>query len=150
MANTYTALHCHVVFATKYRRPWIKPDIEERVWSYLGGIARSRGVQPLVVGGFDDHVHLLLGFPPTLCPSDALKCIKGRSSAWIKVTFSNFGEFAWQDGFSAFSVSKSGIPRVVRYIRNQREHHRTCSFLGEVRALLERHDIAFEERYILQ
>ena len=149
MGNTYSALHCHIVFSTKHRRRWIKPDIEGRVWAYLGGIARSRRVQPLAVGGIDDHVHLLVGLPPTVCVSDAMKCIKGGSSVWIKDSFLGFQEFAWQDGFAAFSVSKSGLPEVTRYIQGQREHHQTISFLDELRTLLDSHQIAFEERFLL-
>ena len=83
MANTYSALHYHVVFSTKHRERWITPDIESRIWSYLGGIARDNDMKALCVGGIEDHVHLLLGAPPTIAPAKAAQLIKGGSSKWI-------------------------------------------------------------------
>jgi putative transposase len=148
MANTYTALHYHFVFSTKNRHPWITPDIEERIWEYLGGIARTNKMKPLRTGGIDDHIHILLGAPPTLAPSKIAQLIKGGSSAWIHDMFTHLRDFAWQDGYGAFTVSKSLIPDVTEYIRIQREHHRVRSYKEEYRALLERHGIEFDERYI--
>ncbi len=148
MANTFTSLHYHMVFSTKNRERWISPDVEERIWSYLGGIAKENKVHPIQIGGVEDHVHLLLGAPASLAPSKIAQLIKGGSSAWIHDTFPNMKGFAWQDGYGVFSVSKSNIPGVVEYIRGQREHHRTRTFQEEYLAFLKRHEIPYDERYV--
>ena len=143
MANTYTSLHYHFIFSTKNRQPWIRREIEERIWEYLGGIARKNKMKPLKTGGVDDHIHMLLGAPPTLAPAKTAQLIKGGSSAWIHDTFPDLSQFAWQDGYGAFTVSKSGVPDVTVYIENQREHHRTRTYQEEYRALLDRHGIEY-------
>ena len=148
MANTFTSLHYHMVFSTKNRERWITSDVEERIWSYLGGIAKENKVHPIQIGGIEDHVHLLLGAPASLAPSKIAQLIKGGSSAWIHETFPNMKGFAWQDGYGVFSVSKSNIPGVVDYIRGQREHHRTRTFQEEYIAFLKRHEIQYDERYV--
>jgi REP-associated tyrosine transposase len=148
MANTYTALHYQFVFSTKNRRPWIKPEMETRIWEYLGGIARANKIKPLKTGGINDHIHMLLGAPPTIAPSKIAQLVKGGSSAWIHETFPELADFAWQDGYAAFTVSKSAIPDVTLYIARQREHHRKMTFQEEYRALLDRHGIEYDERYV--
>lgn len=137
MANTYTALHYHFVFSTKHRKGWISQDIEERIWEYLGGIARANQMTPIKTGGINDHIHMLLGAPPTLAPSKIAQLVKGGSSAWIHDTFPALPQFAWQDGYGAFTVSKSLIPDVTLYIVKQREHHRARTFQEEYLALLQ-------------
>ena len=107
MANTYTSLYYHVIFSTKNREPWIRPELESRVWPYLGGIAREHDMKALMIGGIENHVHLLLGIPPVLAVSKAVQLIKGGSSGWIKETLPGLGGFGWQDGYGAFTVSKS-------------------------------------------
>jgi REP element-mobilizing transposase RayT len=148
MANTYTSLHYHLVFSTKNRERWIAPDLEERIWAYLGGIAKENKMHPVQIGGVEDHVHLLLGASPALAPSKIAQLIKGGSSAWIHDTFPNMKAFAWQDGYGAFTVSKSSIPDVADYIRGQREHHRTKSFQDEYLTLLKKHEIQYDARYL--
>ena len=148
MANTYTSLHYHVIFSTKNREPWLRSDSEQRVWSYLGGIARENDLKALMIGGIENHVHLLLGLPPSLAVSKALQLIKGGSSGWLKESFPRLAGFGWQDGYGAFSVSKSQIPEVEAYIRNQREHHRIKTFEEEYRAFLVRHEIDYNEEYL--
>ena len=148
MANTYTALHYQFVFSTKGRRPWIKPEIEERVWDYLGGIARANKLKPIKVGGIDDHIHMLLGAPPTIAPAKIAQLVKGGSSAWIHEAFRELADFGWQDGYAAFTVSKSAVPDVKSYIENQREHHRKRTFQEEYRAMLDRHGVEYDERYM--
>src|SRR5262245_12135484 len=106
MGNTYTALHCHVVFRTKHREPWLTDSIQARVWSYLGGIAQANGIKPLQIGGVDDHVHLLIGLSSTLALSQTMQRLKGGSSAWIKDTFPDLRGFGCQDGYAAFAVSQ--------------------------------------------
>ena len=124
MANTYTSLHYHIVFSTKNREPWIVPSIEQRVWEFIGGIARSHKMTALQVGGVEDHIHALITAPPTIAPFQIAQFLKGASSKWIHEEFSTLRNFSWQDGYGAFSVSKTDIPGVIEYIQNQREHHR--------------------------
>ena len=147
MANTYTSLHCHIVFSTKNREEWIGQLIEERVWEYLGGIARNNDIVPVKIGGIDDHVHLVVSIPPTLAISKAVQLVKGGSSLWFHETFRR-SAFAWQDGYGAFTVNKSQLPDVVRYVERQREHHRLQTFQEEYRTLLDRHGIDYDERYL--
>ena len=148
MANTYTSLHFHIAFSTKNREPWITSDIELRIWEYLGGIARKNKMKPLRIGGIEDHVHLLIGAPPTLAPSKIAQLVKGGSSAWIHAEFPDLQHFAWQDGYGAFTVSKSNVPQIAAYIDNQREHHRGRGFQDEYREFMKRHDIDFDERHL--
>ncbi len=148
MGNTFTSLHCHFVFSTKNREPWISHEIEERIWSFLGGIARENGMKPIRIGGMPDHIHMAVGLPPTLAVSKALQQIKGGSSKWIKETFPTMRGFGWQDGYGAFAVSKSNLPTLTAYIEKQREHHRTKAFKEEFVALLFRHGIDYDERYL--
>jgi putative transposase len=114
MANTYTQMYLHIIFSTKNRVDWIRPGIEARVWEYIGGIARNHKLRPHQIGGIDNHVHALVGSHPTVSPSDAAKYLKGGSSKWIHDEFSDLDRFAWQDGYGAFSVSKSALPEVKR------------------------------------
>jgi REP element-mobilizing transposase RayT len=107
MANTYTCLHYHIIFSTKNRERWITPDIEPRLWAYLGGIARENRLVPLtIVGGIEDHIHLVLNVPPSVALSKALQLLKGGSSKWMHETFPTLRGFGWQDGYGAFTVSK--------------------------------------------
>ena len=148
MTNTYTSLHYHLVFSTKHRYPWITSDIEERIWAYLGGIAREHKMKAIHVGGMEDHAHILLGTPPTMTISKAAQLVKGGSSKWIHDTFPTLQAFGWQDGYGAFSVSKSGLDAVIDYIQNQREHHRDLTFKTEFLTLLQRHEVEYDERYL--
>ncbi|MCH2156826.1 MAG: IS200/IS605 family transposase [Opitutales bacterium] len=148
MANTYSCLHYHFVFSTKNRECWISAQIEHRIWAYLGGIAKENKMVPIQIGGVEDHVHLLLAASPTLAPSKIAQLIKGRSSAWIHEVFPEMRAFAWQDGYGAFSVSRSNIPEVVDYIKKQREHHRAHTFQEEYVRFLTKHGVAYDERYL--
>jgi putative transposase len=148
MANTFTSLHVHLVFSTKNRERWLTPDVEADVWRYLGGICRTHGLTAQQVGGFDDHVHLLLGYPPTVALSDFMKRLKGESSKWISEKFERMRGFSWQDGYGAFSIGHSQIGKTIRYIQGQRKHHAKASFESEYRKFLHVHDIKAEERYV--
>jgi putative transposase len=109
MANTYTSLHYHVVFSTKNRQALVVEPVRERLFAYLGGIARENGMKALEVGGVADHVHLLLSIPASLAVSKAVQFVKGGSSYWLKETFPNMVDFAWQDGYAVFTVSQSQL-----------------------------------------
>jgi putative transposase len=134
MANTYTSLHYHVVFSTKNRQPFLIESIRGRLFAYLSGIARKNGMNAFEIGGVADHVHLLLSIPASLAVSKAVQLLKGGSSHWLKETFPNLNDFAWQDGYAAFTVSQSQLDDIRAYVRSQREHHRTKTFAEEYRA----------------
>jgi REP element-mobilizing transposase RayT len=131
MANIYTSLHFHIVFSTKNREPWINTEIEQRIWEYLGGIARTNQMKALQIGGIEDHVHLIVGMRPTMSVSEAVQLLKRGSSKWIHETFPSLAGFAWQDDYGAFTVSKSQLPDVIQYAANQRAHHRVRTFQEE-------------------
>ena len=148
MANTYTSLHYHIIFSTKNREPWLVRDIEQRVWEYIGGIARTHKMIALQVGGVEDHIHALVTAPPTVAPFQIAQFLKGESSKWIHEEFPGMRSFAWQDGYGAFTVSKSNIPEVIAYIQNQREHHLKKTFQEEYLDFLQKNGIEYDERYL--
>jgi putative transposase len=148
MANTYTSLHYHFAFSTKNREPWITPKIVNRVWAYIGGVARAHKMTALQIGGIENHIHAVPMAPPTLSPSQIAQYLKGDSSKWIHEEFRNLRAFEWQDGYGGFTVSKSQLPDVIAYIRNQREHHRKGSFEDEYLELLKKHGVDYDERYL--
>lgn len=148
MANTYTSLHYHIVFSTKNRGEYITPEIEQRVWAYLGGIARKHKMTALQVGGVEDHIHALVMAPPSYAPGQIAQFLKGDSSKWIHEEFPILRDFAWQDGYGAFTVSKSNLGAVIDYIQNQRAHHRKKTFQEEYLDFLQKHGIDYDERYV--
>lgn len=148
MANTYTSLYYHIVFSTKNRLAWITPEIEERVWAYIGGIARHHRMTAIQIGGIEDHIHALVLAPPVLAPSQMAQYLKGDSSKWIHEEFPDLRGFAWQEGYGAFTVSKANVEGSVRYIQNQREHHQTQTFQEEYLEFLQRQGIDYDERYL--
>ena len=148
MPGTYSQILLHIVFSTKQREPWISPETAERLYPYMGGIVRAEQGVLLAVGGIEDHVHLYLRWRPDAALSDLMRTVKSRSSKWVHETFPALGAFAWQEGYAAFSVSKSQEPNVKRYIANQREHHAKDDFKSELLRLLRAHEIDFDERYI--
>lgn len=148
MANTFSQIYLHFVFSTKNRADLIHRDIEERVWAYIGGIAKRHGMAPIQIGGIETHIHALLGAPTTMSPAQAAKYIKGDSSFWIHQEFPQLCDFAWQDGYGVFSVSKSLIPNVVDYIERQRQHREKQTFEEEFVELLRLHEIEHDERFL--
>ena len=148
MANTYSNLFYHIVFSTKGRADLIHRDIEERVWAYIGGIARKHGLTALQVGGIENHAHALIMARPPIAPSQIAQWLKGESSKWIHETFDDMKEFGWQDGYGIFSVSKSNAPDVIEYIKNQREHHKRKTFEDEYISLLQLNGIDYDEQYL--
>ncbi len=146
--NTYTNLLYHIVFSTKDRQPLIADDFKEELYRYIEGIIRAEGGVQMEIGGVEDHVHILAKFKPSTSVSDMLRLIKANSSKWANEGKSK-QRFAWQEGYSAFSVSESQVEAVRRYIVNQEEHHRGRSFQEELVALLERHSVEYDLRYLL-
>ena len=145
---SYVSAYFHCVFSTKERRPVMTPALRERLWPFLGGIARQNQMKALELGGVADHVHLLLSLPPTLPLAKALQLIKGGSSKWVHETFPEQRLFAWQAKYGAFSVSASQVDKIRQYIRGQEEHHRRMTFQEEFLALLRKHGVEYDEHYL--
>lgn len=148
MGHTYTNLLTHVIFSTKSRAPIITLELASRLHPYLGGIIRKMGGKPIAIGGAKDHVHLLIWKPADTSVSETLRVLKANSSRWNNQSGHSRTSFAWQEGYGAFSVSHSSAPAVVRYIRNQEEHHRRVSFQQEFVSFLKKHGIVYDERFI--
>jgi len=145
MPHSFCSSLYHCVFSTKERRPLIVPEIQTRLWSYMGGVARERGMKSLIVGGMPDHVHLLLSLPSTLAVADALRAIKHGSSLWMHQSFPHF---AWQQGYGAFSIGWRQVDVTVAYIERQAEHHKKRDFQAEFLSILKKHTIECDSRYI--
>jgi len=143
--HSFASCLIHYVWSTKNREPWLIPDLRERLWPYLGGIAKQNQMKALAIGGAVDHVHILLSLPATLSVAKAVQLLKGNSSKWIRETFPEMHSFAWQEGYGAFSVGISGVDATVIYINNQTEHHRKRSFREEFIAMLQKHHFEYEE-----
>ena len=148
MANTYASIYIHYVFSTKKREALITEKARERLWAYMGGVARENHMTARCIGGVADHMHLLISMPTSLAIAKGIQQIKGASSVWMRETFPEVHGFAWQEGYGAFSVSKSHIDETVAYIEGQDEHHRHKSFQEEYLAFLRKHEIDFDERYL--
>jgi REP element-mobilizing transposase RayT len=138
----------HCVFSTKERRPLITPPLRERLWPFLGGIARQNRMKALEIGGTLDHVHILVSVPATLSIAQGLRLLKGASSKWVHETFPEHRRFRWQEKYGAFSVSVSQLDKAIRYIQGQEQPHRRRTFQEEFVALLKRHRIEYDERYL--
>ncbi len=148
MGHSYCSAYYHCVFSTKERCRTITPELQERLWPYLGGIARKNNLAALAIGGIEDHVHMLLSLPTTLTISKAMQLVKGSSSKWVHDEFPEYHNFAWQEGYGAFSIGVSQIDTTKQYIANQIEHHRTKTFQEEFLAFLKKHEIEYDPRYI--
>jgi REP element-mobilizing transposase RayT len=139
----------HCVFSTRQRNKTISPDLRQRLWPFIGGIARENKMKALAIGGTEDHMHILLSLPATLPVAKAIQLIKGGSSKWVHETFPSHKDFAWQEGYGAFSVSISQVEATITYIKTQEEHHRKKTFEEEFLTFLKKHGIEYDERYIL-
>lgn len=143
--HSFVSCLMHIVFSTKDRRPFITTELQERLWPYLSGIARENKIRAIKVGGVADQVHLLVSLPSTLSVAKAVQLMKGNSSKWIHETFPQLRGFGWQEGYGAFSVGMSGQDATIAYIENQDEHHRRKTFDEELKAILEKHSIEYED-----
>ena len=145
MSHTYAQNVVHVVFSTKERRRFIPKEFQPRMWAYVGGICKAEDIFIHAIGGMEDHIHLLFQLPPVLALAKAVMTIKANSSRWA----GELGkDFAWQQGYGAFSVSASNFGAVIRYIENQGSYHKKMSFKREYITLLKRHNIPFDPRYV--
>lgn len=143
--HSFVSCLMHCVFATKERRPLIKPDRQQRLWPYLGGIARKSDEDDRH-RRVEDQVHVLLSIPSTLSVAKSIQSLKGNSSKWIHDTFQEHWDFQWQEGYGAFSIGVSGIKDATPYIQGQAGHHRKMTFRGELEVFLRRHGLEYVER----
>jgi putative transposase len=148
MSGTYSQLLLHIVFSTKGRTPWIAPRVASRLYPFMGGIVRAEKGVLYAIGGVEDHVHLYLRWRPDDTVSDLMRTVKSRSSKWVHETYPELTAFSWQEGYSAFSVSKSQEDAVKAYIEKQAAHHSQEDFKSEHLRLLRAHGVAFDERYV--
>ena len=148
MPTTYTNLLYHIVFSTKSRAPLIADEWKEEMYRYIGGIIRAEGGVPIEIGGINDHVHILAKLKPTVSVPELLNKIKSNSSKWASDHKMKMRKFGWQEGYAAFSVNESQVPRLVAYIRNQAEHHRKQTFQEELIEFLERHGVEYDPKYL--
>ena len=148
MPSTHHGILLHVVFSTKQRRKLLDSSWREDLFAYMGGITHEHQATLLKAGGVEDHVHLLIKLHPSFPISETVKLIKGNSSRWINRNQKTSGKFEWQKGYGAFSVSESMAGTVKQYIANQEKHHQKQTFCGEYLALLKKHNIVFDLKFV--
>ncbi len=148
MAQSLASVLVHVVFSTKNRAPLILAETENALHAYLATACRTCKCPALKVGGTADHVHLLCSLGRTVAIADLLASIKADSSKWIKTQGQRYRAFAWQSGYGAFSIGRSQVDDVERYIAAQKDHHRRRTFQDEFREFLRRYEVPFDERYV--
>ena len=149
MPQSLSAVYIHLVFSTKERQPFLRDrDTRASLHAYLGGISKTLDCPPIIVGGVEDHVHLLARFARTITQAEWVKELKRVSNLWLKEQSRDYADFQWQGGYADFSVSPSNLERVKKYIANQEDNHRKLSFQDELRALLRKHKVEWDERYV--
>ena len=150
MANTYTQIHIHFVFAVKFRNGIIQSQWKDNLYKYITGIVQNNNHKLLAINGMSDHIHILIGIRPSQSISDLMKDVKQGSSLWINENKLTNGRFEWQEGYGAFSYSKSQVNTVIEYIKNQEIHHRKRTFREEYLEFLEKFEIEYDEKFIFK
>jgi REP element-mobilizing transposase RayT len=148
MPQSLSKVYTHITFSTKNRIALIDEKIEERLFEYLGGICKGLGCNPVKIGGYKNHVHILCTLSRTISQATLLEKLKKESSKWIKGEGEEYFTFYWQSGYGIFSVNPTEIDVVTHYIKNQKEHHQTKTFHDEFRAFLKKYKIEYDERYV--
>ena len=148
MAGKYLSLLVHFTWSTAGREPWIGHEMRSELYSYIGGIMKKKNAKLLSAGAMYDHIHLYTSLPSTISVADFVNVVKSNSSRWVHESFPVLRNFAWQEGYGAFSVSKSEEGKVVNYVRNQERHHEKRTFKEELVELLEKHGIDYDKRYL--
>lgn len=149
MANTFTQIYLHLVFAVQNRISLIQPDWKDELYKYITGIVQNNGHKLIAINGMHNHLHIATGYKPHQLVPELLKDVKGYSSKWINERKFIRGKFNWQEGYGAFSFSHSQIDKVVRYLDHQTQHHKKQTFREEYIQLLKKYNIPFDEKYIL-
>ena len=150
MPNTYTQIHIQVIFAVKKRTGLIQKEWNDELYKYITGIIQHHDHKLLAINGMPDHVHAFFGMRPTQSLSDLMQDVKGSSSKWINEKKLIKDRFEWQEGYGAFSYSKSQVSKVIAYIQNQETHHRKITFVEEYKKFLEKFEVDYDERYIFK
>jgi REP element-mobilizing transposase RayT len=150
MANTYTQLNVHCIFAVQGRAQVIQKDVGQRLHAYIAGILKNIECYPLAVNGWKAHVHAFFEIPPSLSVSEAMRVVKSNSSKWFREHPDGSRNFKWQAGYGAFSYARSERDRVIKYIINQEEHHRGKTFREEYLDFLNKFEVPFEDRYLFE
>lgn len=150
MANTYSQIYIHGVFAVKFREHLLQKPWRDELFQYMAGILKNKGQIPLIVNGVTDHVHLLFIMRPSICLSDLIRDVKNHSTNFITDNQFVKGRFRWQEGFGAFSCSKNHAENASRYIQNQENHHRKKKFRDEYLKLLQTYEIVYDEKYLFE
>ena len=145
MAHSYSANHVHAIFSAKDRRKTITHDVQPRLWAHTTGIGKNHGIILDAICGTENHVHVLFRLPPSLALAKAVLILKANSSRWMR---ERDRKFSWQEGYGAFSVSSSNLDAVVRYIRNQQARHQKISFEAKYRAILQKHGLEYDARFV--
>jgi REP element-mobilizing transposase RayT len=148
MPQSLARLHLHLIFSTKNREPILHDSVRDSLHRYMATVLQNLDCPPVLINSVEDHIHILFELGRTIAVCDAVEEVKKTSSKWIKTQGREFAGFAWQAGYGAFAVSESNVAAVREYIAGQMEHHRQKSFQEEYRAFLERHRVAFDERYV--
>jgi len=148
MPQSLSKVYVHITFGTKYRLKLIDDTIKDALFEYIGGICKGLECYPLQVGGYLDHIHVLCTLSRKIAQMTLLEEMKKQSSKWIKTRGQTYADFYWQDGYAIFSVNPAETDVVVKYILNQEKHHNKTSFQDEYRALLNKYEIEFDERYV--
>ena len=146
--HSFTSCLVHCVWSTRNRQPLLDSNLRDRLWPYLGGIARDNKMKALAVGGVADHIHILVSLPATLSVAKAIQLLKGNSSKWVHETFPKLRRFEWQAGYGAFTIGISGTEATAAYIHNQAMHHQTRPFREEFIAMLRKHNLNYDERML--
>ncbi len=148
MGQSLIQNYLHIIFSTKNRQPLIKKPVESELHAYLGGICNRLECQPIKVGGYIDHIHIICKLSKKTPLTKLLEEVKSHSSKWIKTKGEEFKKFYWQDGYGAFSVNPSQVNAVIEYITRQHEHHQNKTFQDEYRAFLKKYEVEYDERYV--
>ncbi len=148
MAQSFCQIYVHAIFSTKNREPWLNNNIRERVHAYLSTIIRDLGCPYVVVGGAEDHVHIIMDIGKKHTPVDIIAKSKKESSKFVKELGSKYSTFYWQSGYGMFSVSPGNVLKVENYILNQMEHHKKQTFKDEFKAFLKKYNIKYDEKYL--
>ena len=148
MPQSLACLHVHLIFSTKERAALLIDDTRAEMHAYMATVLQNLGCHPILINSMPDHIHILADFARTVTTSDIVHDVKTSTSRWIKARRTGPQIFAWQNGYAAFAVSASNVPDVREYIANQTEHHKARTFQDEYRAFLNKHGVAFDERYV--